>query len=99
MSAESVELILGKAILDAEFRQLISSNPKETFNSFSLTPAEIQSLLQIDGETLERMAQIFMVSQSAKVRWKAMHPNDQLEPRLSSFSDDQNSLEEKMENN
>ena len=56
MSQESVELAIGKAILNAEFRDLLFAKPQEALSGFNLTAAEKRGLLRVDSETLEWLA-------------------------------------------
>ena len=79
MSIENIQLILGKASIDAEFRQLLLGDPQSALSSYLLTIKEKNSLMLIDGETLERMAYAFTISQSPKIRWEASHPKSQPE--------------------
>ena len=58
MSQESFQLALGKAILDAAFRQVLFADPEQALAGFQLTAAEKNSLRQVDSEALELMAKI-----------------------------------------
>ena len=58
MSQESVELAIGKAILNAEFRDLLFAKPQEALSGFNLTADEKRGLLRLDFETLEFIANI-----------------------------------------
>ena len=57
MSQESVELAIGKALLEEEFRNLLFAKPDEALFGFNLTSAEKSRLLRVDSETLEFLAQ------------------------------------------
>ena len=56
MSQESIELAIGKALLDVEFRELLFANPEEALVDFYLTAAEKSGLLHLDSETLDWLA-------------------------------------------
>lgn len=57
MTKESVELAIGKALLDEEFRNLLFAKPEQALAGFDLKPAEKSRLLRVDSETLEFLAQ------------------------------------------
>ena len=57
MSQESIELAIGKALLNAEFRNLLFAKPEEALSGFNLTSSEKDRLLRVDSETLEFLAQ------------------------------------------
>lgn len=63
MSKESVQLLIGKAILDADFRQLLFADPEQALIGFKLTAAEKKHLLRVDSETLELMAKTLEAAQ------------------------------------
>ena len=75
MTIESVQLVIGKAVLDADFRQLLLKDPERALADFRLTNAEKQSLMKVDGETLEIMANAFEISQSVYLRYQLTHRN------------------------
>jgi hypothetical protein len=56
MSKEAVESVLGKALLDTEFRYLLLANPDQALAGFNLTITEKARLKKIDCETLEVLA-------------------------------------------
>jgi len=58
MSKESVELVIGKVLLEEGFRNLLFAKPDEALSGFNLTSAEKSRLLRVDCETLEYLAQI-----------------------------------------
>ncbi|HNT55419.1 MAG TPA: Os1348 family NHLP clan protein [Anaerolineaceae bacterium] len=41
MSIDSVQQVIGRAILDADFRQLLLSDPEAALSAFHLNDAEI----------------------------------------------------------
>ena len=58
MSQESIELAIGKALLNVEFRHLLFAKPGEALSGFDLTSSEKDRLLRVDSETFEILAQI-----------------------------------------
>jgi hypothetical protein len=56
MSKEAVEAIIGKAVLDSEWREQLFANPEEVLGGYDLTEEEMAALKAIDAETLESFA-------------------------------------------
>jgi len=56
MSKEAVEAVVGKAILDAKFRQAMIADPEKALAGFDLTDTEKASLKSIDNETMSALA-------------------------------------------
>ena len=56
MSKEAVEAIIGKAVLDGEFREALFANPEEVLAGYDLTEEEVAGLRAIDFETMESFA-------------------------------------------
>lgn len=56
MSKQAVEAIIGKAVVDGEFRAALFSDPNETLAGYELTEVEVAALKAIDLETLESFA-------------------------------------------
>lgn len=56
MSQISMERILGKAMLDEEFRIALFMSPDETLAKFQLTLPEKVRIKRLDNETLEFLA-------------------------------------------
>lgn len=56
MSKEAVEAVIGKVVLDAEFRQLLSADPEKALAGFDLSEFEKAGLMNMDGETMEVLA-------------------------------------------
>jgi hypothetical protein len=56
MSKEAVESILGKAILDAEFRKALIVEPEKALAGFDLTETEKAQLKGLESETLDLMS-------------------------------------------
>ena len=56
MSQISVEIIIGKILLDADFRSALLAYPDQTLSEFNLTMDEKAELKCLDYETLESLA-------------------------------------------
>lgn len=56
MSKEAVELVLGKVLLEADFRLALLAEPDRVLAGFTLSAAEKSWLKRIDSETLENLA-------------------------------------------
>jgi len=55
MSKEAVESVIGKAILDAEFRKALFADPEKALAGFDLSETEKAQLKGLDSETLDAM--------------------------------------------
>jgi len=64
MSKEAVELVLGKVLFEADFRQALFADPERALAGFALTAAEKDWLKRIDSETLESLASSFEARKS-----------------------------------
>ena len=56
MSKEAVESVLGKVLLEAEFRAILLADPDQSLSGFDLTRAEKAGLKRLDCETLDALA-------------------------------------------
>jgi len=56
MTQQAVESIIGKAVMDGEFREVLFANPDEALTDYSLTDEETVALKSVDAETLESFA-------------------------------------------
>jgi hypothetical protein len=56
MSRESVEAVIGKAVLDSEFRESLFADPNQALEGYELTDEEVAGLKVIDSETMEALA-------------------------------------------
>jgi hypothetical protein len=56
MSKEAVEAIIGRAVLDREFREALFVNPDEVLAGHDLSEAEVAALKAIDAEAMESLA-------------------------------------------
>ena len=53
MSTESVEKIIGRAVTEPEYRELLFSNPKAALEGYELTEDEIKALEGMDREKFD----------------------------------------------
>lgn len=56
MSREAVEAVVGKAVLDSQFRQALFANPEGALAEYDLSEKEVAALKAIDYETVESFA-------------------------------------------
>jgi len=56
MSKEAVEKIVGRAVLDSQFREALFADPDEVLGEYGLTQEEVAALKAIDFETMESFA-------------------------------------------
>ncbi len=57
MSREAVERIIGKAVMDAEFREALLADPAKALAGYDLTEEEMAGLKELaDAESLNAMA-------------------------------------------
>jgi hypothetical protein len=56
MSKEAVEAVIGKAVLDAEFRNALLADPEKALAGFDLNETEKASLKSLDSETMDVLA-------------------------------------------
>jgi hypothetical protein len=56
MSKEAVQAVIGKAVTEGEFRELLFANPDEALEGYELTDAELEALKSVDAETMESFA-------------------------------------------
>jgi hypothetical protein len=56
MAQKSIESVIGKSILNDEFRQLLFEDPDKALAGFPLTRAKRDKLRIVDSETLETLA-------------------------------------------
>ncbi len=56
MSKEAFESVIGKALVEAEFRDALLADPDQALAGFDLTEAEKARLKNMDSETMEALA-------------------------------------------
>jgi hypothetical protein len=71
MSREAVEAVIGKAVLDSEFREALFASPEEALAGFDLTDEEVAGLKTIDAETMETLAGT-LDERISKMDWAGM---------------------------
>ncbi len=70
MAHETVQTIIGTAIVDARFRQALLKRTREALHDFDLTPDELEALSGIRASTLHGFAhevQLWLNKQTAAV--------------------------------
>jgi hypothetical protein len=65
VSRKALEAIIGRAVLDDEFRLLLFADPNSVLTGYYLTKAELASVKSVDAESLDACAKI--------LRRSAMH--------------------------
>ncbi len=58
MSKETVQTIIGRAILEPDFRTLLFTDPIKALEGYDLTEAEAQSLKTLDKEKFDEAASL-----------------------------------------
>ncbi len=53
MSRQALEAIIGRAILDAEFRIALFADPDSALADYELTEVELAALKSVDAESLD----------------------------------------------
>lgn len=56
MSKEAVETVIGRAVLERDFREALFASPEEALADYELTTEEVAALKTIDAETMESLA-------------------------------------------
>ena len=56
MSAENVEQIIGKAVVDSEYRELLFTEPDKALEDYELTKEEKSALLGLEREKFDTVA-------------------------------------------
>lgn len=56
MSKEAIEAIIGKAVVDRQFRAALFADPDQALAGYDLTEEEIAGLRAIDAESLDSLA-------------------------------------------
>jgi len=56
MSTENVQSIIGRAIVETEYRTLLFSDPGKALEGYDLTEEEAQSLKSLDKERFDEVA-------------------------------------------
>ncbi len=56
MSQQALEAVIGRAIMDEEYRLLLFSDPNAALGDYDLTDAEMTALRSVDAESLDACA-------------------------------------------
>lgn len=56
MSKQALEAILGRCVMDDDFRNLLFADPDQALAGYELTREERAALLAVDAETLDALA-------------------------------------------
>jgi hypothetical protein len=56
MSLQAVQRIIGRAVTDSEFRNLLKSDPETVYHGRDVTPDEIQALSTMDWDAVGSVA-------------------------------------------
>jgi hypothetical protein len=56
MSTENVQTIIGRAIVETEYRSLLFSDPEKALEGYELTVDEAESLKSLDRERFDEVA-------------------------------------------
>ena len=56
MSEETVKIIIGRAVAEPEFRELLFSDPDKAFEGYELTAEEIESIKGMDQAAFDEKA-------------------------------------------
>ncbi len=56
MSKASVEQVIGKLLIDADFRKAVAANPAEALAGYELTTEEREALSKVDVASFEAAA-------------------------------------------
>ena len=56
MPSEAVQNLIGRAVMDEEFRKLLFSDPEKALEGYDLTPQEKKFLLSLDPDEVADFA-------------------------------------------
>lgn len=56
MSKQGVGIVIGRAVVDEKFRQLLKERPQSAFSGYELSGEEQQALARIDLHSLDKLA-------------------------------------------
>ncbi len=79
MSQKTIEQVVGKIILNTEFRDALLSNPEQALAGFNLTEQEKNYLKRMDAETLDQLADM-LVKRNAQ--WQMGIPPQNIKLRV-----------------
>lgn len=73
MSKQAVEAVLGRSLIDEEYRHLFFADPKQALAGYDLTKEERAALLSIGTEMLDTFAE-HLAGHLTKRKWKGLPP-------------------------
>lgn len=74
MSKQGVGIVIGRAVVDKKFRDVLKKRPQDAFEGYELTNEERQALAGMDAGALDKLADsLDKRLQSWYVSW-ALHP-------------------------
>lgn len=76
MSQKALEAIVGRAALDAHYRELLFADPDQALAGYDLTKEERAWLLAVDAETLDAFAERLGVHMTRKRRRPGPQENE-----------------------
>jgi hypothetical protein len=79
MSRQALETIIGRAVIDAGFRQALFADPDAALTGYDLTEEEAAALKRVDAESLDASAQQIGQRIAASLAKKLVYL-DQLHP-------------------
>lgn len=71
MSREALEAVIGRAIMDAEFRLALFADPDATLAPYELTAGEAAAIKMLDAESLDAFARASggRIAQKLRKEW------------------------------
>jgi len=57
LSKKGVGIVIGRAVVDSKYRQLLKDQPHAAFEGYDLTGEERQALAGLDHKSLDRLAE------------------------------------------
>lgn len=56
MAKDDVARIIGRAVMDKEFAEILLKNPEEAVKGFDLTPEELEAIKAMKKESVEKLS-------------------------------------------
>ncbi len=82
MSHEQVEVVVGTAVIDGDFRRRLLTNPSSVVQDFALTVEESRAIESIRARSLEEFARKLRRSLARPQRRQRRAPGEREERRL-----------------
>ena len=80
MTREAVESVIGRAVLDGEFRDALFADPDEALGGYELAEEEVAGLKSLDAETMESLAGA-LDERISKGHWLLVDASHSLQPQ------------------